>query len=55
MKKKENRGGKRPNSGRKKGFKMPKEKLKEPTVVMRIPLSKVEQVKKILGVKKKPG
>lgn len=44
-------GGKRKGAGRKTGFKMPKAKLKEPTVVMRIPVSKVEAVKKLIGKK----
>jgi hypothetical protein len=46
-------GGKRKGSGRKKGYKVPKEKLKEKTVVMRIPLSKVEAVKKLIKAKRK--
>jgi hypothetical protein len=41
-------GGKRPNSGRKPGFKMPKKKLKEKTKVMRIPVSLVTAVKKLI-------
>jgi hypothetical protein len=52
MKKKEpTHGGPRKNSGRKPGYKMPKSKLKEKTVVMRIPVSKVEAVKKLIGKK----
>lgn len=46
--KKKSHGGAREGSGRKKGFRMKPEKKKEPTVVMRIPISKVEEVKKLL-------
>lgn len=48
--KKPSRGGKRKGSGRKPGRFVNTVK-KEPTVVMRIPLSKIEAVKKLL---KKP-
>jgi hypothetical protein len=41
IKKKDNHGGKRKGAGR--------PKTKEPTVVMRIPKSKVEAVKKLIG------
>lgn len=51
--KKPTHGGNRKGAGRKKGFRMKPEDKKEPTVVMRIPLSKIEAVKKVLG-KDKP-
>lgn len=44
--KKKSHGGKRKGAGRKKGV-----TFKEPTVVMRIPVSKVAEVKKILSKK----
>lgn len=44
--KKKSHGGKRKGAGRKKGV-----TFKEPTVVMRIPVSKVEAVKKLLSKK----
>lgn len=44
MPKKKPHGGKRKGAGRKLGV-----KFKEPTVVMRIPLSKVEAVKKLIS------
>jgi hypothetical protein len=46
MTKKKPHGGKRKGSGRKKGV-----TFKEETVVMRIPKSKVEAVKKLIGKK----
>lgn len=51
--KKKPHGGAREGSGRKKGFRMKPEKKKEPTVVMRIPISKVEAVKKLISPKGK--
>lgn len=50
MKKKDNRGGARKGAGRKPG-RFVKTVKKEKTVVMRIPLSKVEAVKKLIGKK----
>lgn len=44
MKKKDNRGGQREGAGR--------PKTKEDTIVMRIPLSKIDQVKKLIGKSK---
>ena len=41
-------GGKRKGAGRKKGYRKKKSELKEPTVVMRIPQSKVSAVKKLI-------
>lgn len=41
-------GGKRKGAGRKPGFKLPKSKLKEKTKVMRVPLSLVETVEKLI-------
>jgi hypothetical protein len=49
--KKKPHGGARKGAGRKKGFRMKPEKKKEPTVVMRIPKSMVEAVKKLLRKK----
>jgi hypothetical protein len=46
--KKPTHGGKRKGTGRKTGFKMPKSKLKEKTVVMRIPKGAVEAVEELL-------
>lgn len=46
-------GGPGRGQGRKKGSKTNKSKLKEKTKVMRIPLSKVEEVKKLIK-KSKP-
>lgn len=46
MPKKNHHGGKRKNSGRKKGV-----KFKEPTVVKRIPISKIEEVQNLLNKK----
>lgn len=46
--KKKPHGGKRKGAGRKKGV-----IFKEPTVVMRIPISKVAAVKRLLASKKK--
>lgn len=48
MKNKPTHGGKRKNAGRKTGFKMPKSKLKEKTKVMRIPVSLVKTVLKLI-------
>ncbi len=54
MKKKPTHGGKRPNSGRKTGYKKPKSELKEKTVVRRIPVSILPSVdKQIKEAKKK--
>ena len=44
--KRKTHGGKRANAGRKK---LPKDLKKEPTRVMRIPASKVEAVKALIG------
>jgi hypothetical protein len=49
MKKKPTHGGARKGAGRKKGFRMKKSQLKEATKVMRIPVSKVGAVKKIIS------
>lgn len=49
--KKPTHGGKRKGAGRKKGFRMKESEKKEPTIVMRIPVSKVEAVKKLLKKK----
>lgn len=46
--KKNPHGGKRKGAGRKKGFRMKPEDKKEQTVVMRIPISKVAAVKKLI-------
>lgn len=46
---KSTQGGKRKGAGRKKGFKMKESDKKEPTKVMRIPISLVPKVEKLLS------
>lgn len=46
--KKRTHGGKRKGAGRKKGFKLPKSKLKEKTKVMRVPVSLVDHVAQLI-------
>jgi hypothetical protein len=49
--KKPTHGGNPKGAGRKKGYRKPPELKKEETVVMRIPKSKVEAVRKLIGKK----
>lgn len=48
MRKQSTHGGKRKNAGRKKGFKMPKSKLKEKTKVIRVPIGCLEAVEDLI-------
>lgn len=48
MKKRLTHGGARKGAGRKNGFKLPKSKLKEKTVVKRVPLGLVEAVDELI-------